>query len=184
MLPNDPYIPQPVPDSGNPELERYLAEEMDRLSQTVLQIINNDVVQAYGGLFISSAQTGTVGTTAAPITTWDGVRPDLGPVGVTPDPTTGEIAADSGGIYFLSFSLSVDIASNRTYVITLYFNGVPTSVATAIASNDQASNITLVAMESAQPGDDVSIYVEADQANSQFDILRAEFSVFRVSEVL
>lgn len=177
----DRYIPESVPDTGNPELERYLAEELARI-----KLLGDQgwVSQAYGALAITSTNVNSVGTTPVKITGYDQSRPDSGVINVETDESAGEITALEAGTFFMSAVLTADIDSGTEYQLLLYADGSPTGIGGTLDSSNQTGVLQLVvsALEDLEAGTVLSLFMVADLAASQYDIELLEFSLFRVSE--
>ncbi len=176
----EPYTPQPVPNTGAPDIERYLAEELNRLApplRTAVQV-------AYGGMAITSSKTGTAGTTPLQILNYDLARPESGVDAVGRWLNAGELVPKEGGVYAVSAVVTVAIDSGRQYGLGLYLNDVATSVATVVEASNQSNYATLVlnVLTDVVASQRLSLWYNSTQNGSQFDILRCEFSINRVSE--
>ena len=108
--PVDPYVPQPVPDTSNPELERFLAEELARIS-SITESLAGSAVGAYGGLSVTNVQVNTLGGTPAKLQNYNTLRPASGEEGVSLDAVNGEITINSGGAYYVRCKLCVFVDS-------------------------------------------------------------------------
>lgn len=177
----DRYVPEPVPDTGNPELQRYLAEELARI-----KLLGDQgwVSQAYGALAITSTNVNSVGTTPVKVTGYDQTRPDSGEINVEGDIVNGDLTVLEAGTYVVSAVLTADIDSGTAYSLFLYADGSPTGISGTLDSSNQTGVLQLVitALEDVVAGTVLSLFLTADLAASQYDIELLEFSIFRISE--
>ena len=177
------YVPDPIPDleDETQEFRRYIAQELNRLSEAV----NVKVDRAYGGIFQSTALVIISPLTPAPVLfdPFDVVTPER-PDGVLGIPAGGTLAVLSGGAYMMSFSTSVvNIPPNAEYGFLLAKNGVSTGLGGEIAPSNQTDNVLIGVniLVNAQKGDVFTMLINSD-TNTDAVIEGAEFSMNRVSE--
>ena len=123
---NFQYAPAPAPATGSAELERYLADETQRIQQAL-------PVPVYGGLYMSGFRFCTnwnvtpavLGTAKGH--TWTGAMPTQ-PEGVETDIALGTVSVKVPGTYAVQFLVSTNILPANVYnrYIDLYANGVAT----------------------------------------------------------
>jgi len=176
------YAPQPVPSTGNPDLERYIAEELNRLAIP----LQRSTAEAYGGLTFTVDTPLVLGPTPIKLTNWTSTRPVTMPaLGVDVDAAAGELTPLEGGIYYASAFISAEVDTQVTFTMTAYINDAPSDGLSAVrAATPPPGQITLGAGTIADLGKGLrfSLYLSADTAASDFEINYAEFSMFRVSE--
>ncbi len=196
-----PYTPNLVPQTRiegelTPEkivqqlinLERYLAEEMERIEEGLRFV---PVQAAYGALLVDpgpAPDQPLLKGVPTPIEGFNNFSPAV-PNRVTASAIGG---ADSlqpleGGVYWVQTQITADIDSGTSYIITVAINGTLTGIFGAVAASNQTDivTLTLYGLIALNPGDLVTVVVVATAAPAgpfQFIMTSATFSVVRISE--
>ncbi|MCP4090822.1 MAG: hypothetical protein GY746_13685 [Gammaproteobacteria bacterium] len=188
-MPTYPYSANPVPRGGDiTQLERFLEDELGRIATAIRA---TTVQAAYGGLTIDTPITDTVGTTPTAITDWETSYPAR-PSRVITSTDTGTVpdgsvlVPEEDGVYELLCQINVEIDSGRVYNLTLHKNDDPTIIYGTWDTSNQSDHIWMIfcGMVEAQAGDVFSVWANANQDSSTFNIQSGNFQCFRVSELL
>lgn len=189
----EPYAPNLVPQTtlgGDPleqviQLERYLAEELDRISTAMLFV---PVQAAYAALLVDPGPVSNPLTdTPTLITGWNNFSPDV-PNRVTATTTGNSLTPLEGGVYLVQAQISATVDTNTTYTITVTRNLVPSGIFGLINAGNQSVFITLTlfGLVELNAGDAVTLFgaaVGPGQPPSLFDMESATFSAIRISEL-
>ena len=190
----EPYTPNPVPQAGLQlevkaqlrDLERYLSEELDRIQTAMLFV---PVQAAYGGLVVFPGPAADQPLNEIPqlITGWNAETP-LNPNRVVTDFTTLEaMTVNEGGVYQITFNVTATVDAGRTYILTVYLNGVATPLFSAVDGSNQSEVLTFTfhALIDLDQGDLIQLFgeAEAQAAPHTFIMNRAIYDLVRISEL-
>ena len=165
------YTPGIVPQHSEPEimeLERFLNDELDKISQALYQ---TTVMPAFGGVFVDAPHTGTLSIAPAQLVDFDSTIPAF------LDRTEADGGFDSltafeAGAYVVYAQLYAELVTGRAYGIELYVNGSATGFVDAIdATNAQdARGFYTSGIINLAAGDILTLWGSADTNSSTFDI--------------
>ena len=189
----EPYTPNLVPQAtleSDPraqlrDLERFLAEELDRIQTAMLFV---PVQAAYGALTVTSvAADQPLDGTPALIVGWNDTAP-LVLNRVIADPVTNNaLTVAEGGVYQVLMQITAEVDAGRAYEFRIYLNGSPTGLFATVDPSQQTTivTVTLNAMLEIDPGDFIQLFGEADpQASPHTFIMQSGIlSLTRISEL-
>lgn len=191
----EPYTPNLVPQTkldADPleqivQLERYLGEELDRISTAMLFV---PVQAAYAALTVDPgpAPDQPLSNTPSLIVGWNAFQPEV-PNRVTADFGIAEsLVPLEGGVYLTMIQLACTVDTNTTYTITVAVNGILGSIFGLVNAGNQSNFITLTffGLGELNAGDQVTV-VGAAQGSGPgpwtFIIESGIFSMVRISEL-
>ena len=169
-----PYEPMPVPDALNPEVRRFLDEELARIA---LMVNDANDGRMYGGLSQSTSQALNVTGTPQRLP-FNTVEPSRG---VIPDAANDEFTVTQGGVYLLNFSTNFAVTNQVVLTFELYVNGLPSGRTLAAVEADTAigsGSVGAQSLETADGGSVLSLYVSCNPDrnvtfnNTQFFVTR------------
>ena len=182
----DPYTLYNAPNATFPGLYYFdpVTQEFHLLSNAI-----KAVGQGFGGLsYDGVAVPLTIGTTPVKLTGFDTVEPATGPIEIGVDLGNSEIDITTVGVFQFYAQVTSIITSSRSYVIEVFKNGVKTNIEAGLDASNQTDGVflSLSAMRSITVSDlpaVIDLRVVSSAAGSQFDILNAEFGVYRISSL-
>ncbi len=166
------------------DLERFLTEELDRIS---IAMIAATVQAAYGALEVDPAAPDQPLVDSLPtiITGFNSFAPAV-PNRVTADATGDSLVPEEGGIYQILANLTVNISSGTAYSMTAFVNAQASGVFTTVDASNQTASIqlTLYGMIALNPGDVITLVVIAVGPGGPhtWQIDSAVFGLTRISE--
>jgi len=163
------------------ELERFLAEELDRISIAIQQTA---VMAAYGALYVSEpAAVQTVGTTHEIIVGWDVIAP-LEPNRTAPNATTNNITMSESGVYYFSFTASINVSAD-IFDFELFRNGAGTGVRGVVDPSNQTDSVVVAFSGPATitAGDVVDVRARVTAGTGDITMISGAFTLFRISEL-
>jgi len=160
-------------------LLRLASNGIGNVSSEDLRAFVNSVMGASGS-FSWTGDKGTIpiGTTAVKLDGFDITGTEGG---VTVNPATGEITVDPGGDGAWSFlvTLSVSLQNARGFIFRTAKNGVPGAVPYKVEGTGDPVILSFGGDATLAAGDVVSVYIEADQVNSDFTAHGGGLSISR-----
>lgn len=189
----EPYTPNLVPQAaleGEPnvqllDLERFLAEELERIQSAMLFV---PVQAAYGALnVVATAPDELLDDTPSIITGWDSFSP-VNPNRITATVTGNSLTPTEGGVYFVQVQITAQIDSGITYVLTVARNAVLADIFGTVDAGNQSLIITIgfYGIVELDAGDIITVVAAASgpgQPPRTFIMESATFSLIRVSEL-
>ncbi len=163
------------------ELAQLVAEELSKIEE--------ELQSAQGGatLFVDVPKTGVANIVPRIIDEWDQARPNRDFRAVVPDLAGDQIIAARSGQYFAQFTVTATIDFLRDYEMTMFINGLITSLSAVVDPSNQTDLVTMVSGGTARvpresERDVIDLRISADQDAAQFDIISAFFSVFYIGD--
>ncbi len=175
------YTPTPPPNSGNAALERYIQDELFRISNSIVDV--NDV--AFGGMgFVTSNgdNLDTCTPTRKVVKDWDEERPLSGAEGCEVNLVDGTITVSQSGTYFTRCVIDCKIVLAFRYWIELFVNGSATGIE-AVCDTLNLNEIYQVALHGLvdlEAGDVLDLRASVNSGSRRFDAICGDWTVIRV----
>lgn len=181
----EPYTPNMVPQHDDPdmaELERFLSDELLRIE---VAIRGAAVMAAYAGLTVDTPQTGVANIVARRIDEFNGFTPEAPNRITTAAPTFDILTPLEDGVYMAQCQFTAEVNQLTTYRITLAKDDVFSGIFGAWRTSNQVTDLTMTfsGMVEIAPGEEISVYVQADSDLSTFNIQSGIFMLYRISEL-
>ena len=193
-----PYTPNLVPQAeleGDPnqqliDLERFLSEELDRISDAAAFV---PVQAAYGALIVINGPIADQPLTkdaATAITGFNAFAPEV-PNRVTADTVSlsgDSLVPEEAGVFLMQAQITATIDSGVSYILTFANNAVLSDIFGAIDAGNQTTfvTITLFGLVTLKAGDLITLVMTATAGPPgpfTFIMESASFSIVRVSEL-
>jgi len=174
-------------------------EWLTSLAEVSIDALDNPkVAAAYGGMRFRTTGPdnpvpGTVGTTPEKITLYDEEMPLFGdPVNLSFDAATDEVVVDQdqGGVYEVSLFLNFVGEQGEVYTVAIYLDSgsgptpIGSEIYVRVSNQDNTAEIQLSTIARINGDSRWSVWINADKANTTFNVFGTSLYFTRVSPIL